>query len=728
MVLDEAQLNAVLNANTHDPFSILGLHPHRKNSLRLDAFLPDARRAVAIPDDDSLQPLNLERVHPDGFFETIIENSSELFRYRLWIENHNGDEREFYDPYQFEPVLTDFELHLLGEGKNYEVYKTLGCQPQEIDGVEGYCFAVWAPNAERVSVVGDFNAWDGRRSMMRCRGDSGIWEIFLPELVEGDNYKYEIRTKSGDLLEKSDPFAVRSELRPKTGSVVHELADYNWSDGEWMKKRSQTDHQRSPINAYEVHLQSWRRSADGEMLGYRELAYQLVDYLEDMNYTHVELMPILEHPLDESWGYQVTGFYAPTSRLGDPEDFMYFVDYLHQHGFGVLLDWVPGHFPKDDHGLARFDGTCLYEYPDPRKGHHPDWGTCIFNYSRNEVRNFLVGNALYWLDRYHVDGLRVDAVASMLYLDYSREEGEWVPNKYGGRENLEAISFLQQFNEVVHDRFPGALTIAEESTDWGGVTRPVYAGGLGFDFKWNMGWMHDSLDYLSKDPVHRKYHHNNITFMLYYAFHENFMLVLSHDEVVHMKNSLLNKMPGDGWQQFANLRLLYGFQTAHPGKQLLFMGGEIAQRQEWRHNQSLDWHLLGHESHSKLQDYVAELNSFYLDNEMLWRFDPEGDSFRWIDFTDSENSVVSFLRQLPGSNEHLLFVFNFTPVVRADYRVGVPTNTSYVEVFNSDASDYWGSGLINEGELYPEEQNWHGEQCSLRLTLPPLAWIALKPN
>lgn len=683
---------------------------------------------MVLPEDEALKPEELNRVHPDGLFETVFSEDQDQFQYKLWLENHSGEEREFYDPYQFEPVLTDFELHLLGEGKNYEVYNTLGCHTYSTQGVEGYCFAVWAPNARRVSVVGDFNSWDGRRSMMRCRGDSGIWELFLPGLVEEDNYKYEIQTDSGELLEKADPFAFCSEHRPKTSSVVYQLPDYQWNDDSWLQTRENTDSQDQPVTAYEVHLQSWRRTEAGEMLDYRELAHQLVDYLEDMNYTHVELMPVLEHPLDESWGYQVTGFYAPTRRLGDPEDFMYFVDYLHQHGFGVLLDWVPGHFPDDDHGLAEFDGTCLYEYPDPRKGYHPDWGTCVFNYSRNEVRNFLIGNALFWLDHYHIDGLRVDAVASMLYLDYSRDEGEWLPNKYGGRENLEAISFIRELNEVAHDRFPGALMIAEESTDWGGVTRPVYAGGLGFDFKWNMGWMHDTLDYFSKNPVHRKYHHNSISFMLYYAFQENFMLVLSHDEVVHMKNSLLEKMPGDDWQKFANLRLLYGFQTAHPGKQLLFMGGEFGQRQEWRCDQSLDWHLLENESHSNLQEFVARLNEFYCENEFLWEFDFDGRGFDWIDFKDSENSVISFIRRHPETGEHFVFAFNFTPVPRENYRLGVPTAEPYREILNSDASEYWGSGVHNPGTLEPETKKWHDYSQSLTPTLPPLGFTVLQPE
>ncbi|MFP4687234.1 MAG: 1,4-alpha-glucan branching protein GlgB [bacterium] len=726
-LIDE-QLYDILEARTHDPFSILGMHPVEGGKLRVNAFLPDAKKASVVPENEKLEVQTMKCVHPDGMFETVFPDYSGFFKYRLKIENHNGAQREFYDPYQFSPVLTDFDLHLIGEGKDYQIHHKLGCHRRCVDGVDGYSFAVWAPNAERVSVVGDFNSWDGRRSMMRVRGESGVWEIFLPQLVQGDNYKYEIRTKSGDLLEKSDPYAFYSELRPKTGSVVYGYPEYEWSDDEWMEKREKENQHKKPVNCYEVHLPSWRRGLDGEMLSYRELAHQLVDYLAEMNFTHVELMPVQEHPLDESWGYQVTGYYAPTSRLGKPEDFMYFVDYLHRHGFGVILDWVPGHFPVDSHGLAKFDGTHLYEYADPRKGFHPDWQTYIFNYSRHEVRNFLVANALFWLEWYHIDGLRFDAVASMLYLDYSREDGEWVPNKYGGRENLEAISFLQEVNSVTHERFPGCLTIAEESTDWGGVTRPVYSGGLGFDFKWNMGWMHDTLEYLSKNSIYRKFHQNMITFMLYYAFTENFILVLSHDEVVHTKGSLINKMPGDGWQQFANLRLLYGFQMAHPGKSLLFMGGEFAQRQEWRCKQSLDWHLLEHESHAKLKRYVSDLNAFYKDNQFFWQNDFDGRGFEWVDFHDAENSVISFIRRDPESGEHALFVFNFTPVPRYDYRVGLPENREYREIFNSDWPQFWGSGVENKQPVYASRQNWNNRPYSATVTLPPLGMTVLKPS
>lgn len=727
-LLSDEQIQSIIEPTAHDPFSILGMHPVDSGGLRVNAFLPDARHAKVVPEDNRMNSEEMCLVDEEGMFETVISRDIDFFQYKIWIENHNGVEREFYDPYQFPPLLSDFDLHLIGEGNDYQIYEKMGCHPREVEGVEGFSFAVWAPNAERVSVVGDFNAWDGRRSMMRNRGPSGVWEIFLPELVQGDNYKYEILTRDGEILEKADPYAFCAEERPKTGSIVYGVPDYSWEDGDWMEERARVNAREQPVNAYEVHLPSWRRTADGELLGYRELAHQLVDYLEDMNFTHVELMPVLEYPLDESWGYQVTGYYAPTRRMGDPEDFMYFVDYLHKNGFGVLLDWVPGHFPMDDHGLGEFDGTHLYEYADPQKGYHPDWETYIFNYGRYEVRNFLVANALYWFEHYHIDGLRVDAVASMLYLDYSREDGEWTPNKYGGRENLEAIEFLQEVNNAVHEEFPGGLMIAEESTDWGGVTRPAPAGGLGFDFKWNMGWMHDTLEYLSKDPVHRKYHQNMISFMLYYAFHEHFMLVLSHDEVVHGKNSLLEKMPGDSWQQFANLRLLYGFQIAHPGKSLLFMGGEFGQRQEWRYNRSLDWHLLENESHNLLQDFVSNLNKFYHENEVLWKFDRNDASFEWIDFHDAENSVISLIRRKPGGSEHLIFVLNFTPVAREDYRVGVPEMCSYREVFNSDWESFWGSGVTNDGPVYPEEMDWNYRPYSIRLRLPPLGMLVLEPE
>jgi 1,4-alpha-glucan branching enzyme len=599
-----------------------------------------------------------------------------------------------------------------------------------VDGVEGVHFAVWAPNAKRVSVVGDFNRWDGRRHPMRVLGGSGIWELFIPGLGEGNLYKYEIKGQFDQVFEKADPHGYAAELRPKTASVVWDIDKHHWEDQEWMERRAETDYLPEPVSIYEVHLGSWMRVPDegDRFLTYRELAHRLVDYVREMGYTHIELLPVMEHPLDASWGYQVIGYFAPTSRFGTPDEFQYFVDYCHQNGIGVILDWVPAHFPRDAHGLARFDGTALYEHADPRLGEHRDWGTLIFNYGRNEVRNFLISSGLFWLDKYHVDGLRVDAVASMLYLDYSREPGEWVPNKYGGNENLEAIDFMKRFNELAHELYPGAVTIAEESTAFTGVSKPTYLGGLGFTFKWNMGWMHDTLSYIEKDPVYRKHHHNSLTFGLIYAFSENFVLVISHDEVVHGKRSLAGKMPGDEWQQMANLRAYLGFMFTHPGKKLLFMGAEIAQWSEWSEARSLDWHLLDWESHQKVQRYMADLNGFYRSEPALYEVDFNSEGFEWVDFRDWERSVIAFLRKAKDPSDHLLVVCNFTPVPREGYRVGVPEHCYYAEVLNSDSQVYWGSNTGNRGGFWSEPTPWQGQPCSLELTLPPLAVCIFKPR
>jgi 1,4-alpha-glucan branching enzyme len=598
------------------------------------------------------------------------------------------------------------------------------------DGVAGVHFAVWAPNAKRVSVVGDFNQWDGRQHPMRVRGGTGFWELFIPGLGEGTLYKYEIKGRYDQILEKADPHGHFSELRPRTASVVWEIEKYRWGDQVWMEQRAKTNYLREPMSIYEVHLGSWMRVAEegDRFLTYRELAHELVAYVTKMGYTHIELMPVMEHPLDASWGYQVIGYFAPTSRFGTPDDFQYFVDYCHQNGIGVILDWVPAHFPRDAHGLARFDGTALYEHEDPRKGEHRDWGTLIFNYGRNEVRNFLISSGLFWLDKYHIDGLRVDAVASMLYLDYSRSSGEWIPNIYGGNENLEAIDFLKRFNELVHELYPGAVTIAEESTAFAGVSRPTYVGGLGFTFKWNMGWMHDTLSYIEKDPVYRKHHHNNLTFGLIYAFSENFVLVISHDEVVHGKGSLASKMPGDQWQQLANLRVYLGYMFTHPGKKLLFMGADIAQWSEWSEARSLDWHLLQWEPHQKLQKYVIDLNRLYRSELALYQVDDSYEGFQWVDFHDWERSVIAFLRRAKDPADHLLIVCNFTPVPRYGYRLGVPERSFYVEVFNSDSDNYWGSNVGNRGGLWSDPLPWQGQPCSLELTLPPLAICVFKPR
>ncbi|MBM7583075.1 1,4-alpha-glucan branching enzyme [Caldicoprobacter guelmensis] len=624
--------------------------------------------------------------------------------------------------------ITDYQLYLFNEGTNYHSYKMLGAHLIKINGVEGTRFAVWAPNARRVSVVGDFNCWDGRVHIMNRLGDSGVWTLFIPGVKEFDLYKYEIENYYGQVVLKADPYAFYSEVRPGTASIVYDLNKYEWRDDEWLQERTNTPIYDKPLLIYEVHLGSWRRKEGNRFLSYRELAAELIPYVKDMGYTHIELLPVAEHPYDGSWGYQTTGYYSVTSRYGTPEDFMFFIDECHLAGIGVILDWVPAHFPKDEHGLRRFDGTALYEHEDPRRGEHPHWGTLIFNYGRNEVRSFLISNAIFWFDVYHVDGLRVDAVASMLYLDYGKSWGEWLPNRYGGKENLEAIEFMRRMNEVVFQYFPNVLMIAEESTAWPMVTRPVYLGGLGFNYKWNMGWMNDMLRYMSLDPVYRKWHHENLTFSMMYAFSENFILPLSHDEVVHGKRSLLDKMPGDYWQKFANLRLLYAYMMAHPGKKLLFMGGEFGQFAEWNFDAGLDWHLLEYEMHRKLHYYVKMLNHFYLDNRALWECDHGWEGFCWIDHRDYSQSIIAFLRKSKGQDECLIVVCNFTPVVRYGYRIGVPWPGGYEEVFNSDDPVYGGSGQGNIGIIVAEGIPWHGFEQSISITVPPLAAVFLKRN
>jgi 1,4-alpha-glucan branching enzyme len=667
-------------------------------------------------------------IHADGFFEAVFPNETQVFRYRLRARYGEGNEPEFEDPYRFPPTLSDFDLYLLGEGTHYKSYEKLGAHVMELEGVRGVAFAVWAPNAQRVSVVGNFNNWNGRRHPMRARGSSGIWELFVPGLAEGEIYKYEIKGHNDYLGLKADPFAFYTELRPNNAAIVHDINGYAWHDQAWMEARAQQQFLKAPIAIYEVHLGSWRRGEGNRLLSYRELAEQLVDYICEMGYTHVELLPVMEHPLDESWGYETVGYFAPTSRHGVPEDFMYFVDYCHQHGIGVILDWVPAHFPADAHGLAYFDGTYLYEHADPRMREQPDWGTRIFNYGRSEVRNFLLTGALFWLEKYHADGLRVDAVASMIYLDYSRKSGEWIPNRYGGNENLEAIDFIKRFNELAHQDRPGVLTIAEESTAWPAVTRPTHLGGLGFSLKWNMGWMHDILVYFSKDPIHRKYHHHHLTFSLLYAFSENFVLVLSHDEVAHGKRSLLSKMPGDMWQQFANLRLLYAFQFAHPGKKMLFMGGEFGQWIEWNPSQALDWNLLEYQPHRRVKQLVADLNRLYKAEPSLHEVDFEWQGFEWIDFHDADNSVVAFLRRARDPNNHLVVVCNFTPLSHTGYRIGVPEPCFYREVLNTDDAKYGGSGVTNAPGRQAVPVPWQNQPCHIETTLPPLGVAIFKPE
>jgi 1,4-alpha-glucan branching enzyme len=668
----------------------------------------------------------MEKIHEDGFFEVVLADRSKVFPYQLKKTTASGSTEIFHDSYSFMPTLTDVDIYLFNAGDHHKIYEKLGAHYAEVRGVGGVQFAVWAPSARSVSVIGNFNNWDRRCHAMRVLGSSGIWEIFIPGLMERELYKYQVKTQQGFVLDKADPYGAEMELRPRTASKVNFLSSYTWRDDEWMSARSKSDQLGKPIAVYEVHPGSWQRGDNNRWLTYRELAVQLGDYVKTMGYTHVELLPVMEHPFDASWGYQVTGYFAPTSRFGSPADFMYFVDYCHQNGIGVILDWVPAHFPKDAYALAEFDGTHLYEHADPRKGEHQDWGTFIFNYGRNEVKNFLISNALFWLEKYHIDGLRIDAVASMLYLDYSRKAGEWIPNKFGGRENLEAIDFLKHLNTVVHQYYPGILTVAEESTAWPGVTNTVEHGGLGFDLKWNMGWMHDMLVYFSKEPVHRTYHHNNLTFALLYAFTERFLLPLSHDEVVHGKGSLLNKMPGDLWQKFANLRLLLGLMYGFPGKKLLFMGAEIGQWDEWYHEKSLDWHLLTFDTHKGISRWAEDLNHVYSRESALHEVDFHYTGFDWIDFQDSASSVISFERKSNEGLEKVIVVCNFTPVPRTGYRIGVREAGAYAELLNSDSSRYGGSNMGNYGVVQSDPWPLHGREHSLSLTLPPLAVLFLK--
>ena len=727
----EAAIDAVLSGRHADPFSILGPQPSGAAWV-IRFFHPGAAEAFVVL-EGAAEPIHAAKLRPDGFFEAAlpaeIHDRPAPSSYRLHFRSTNGENVEVRDTYAFPYLLSEFDLHLIGEGRHYDTYEKLGAHIKTLEGVRGVHFAVWAPSAQRVSIVGDFNRWDGRSSPMRARGSSGIWELFVPELSEGAIYKYEVIGPSGKLLPlKADPYAFRSELRPNTGSVVTNLEDYGWSDGEWMLARQQKNWLESHVSVYEVHLGSWRHVPEDHdrWLTYRELGDQLIPYVKDLGYTHIELLPIMEHPFDGSWGYQTIGYFSATSRYGTPKDFMEFVDRCHRADIGVILDWTPAHFPRDAHGLAQFDGTHLYEHADPRQGTHPDWGTLVYNYGRNEVQNFLISNALFWLDKYHIDGLRVDAVASMLYLDYSRKAGEWIPNEFGGRENLHAIAFLKRMNEVAHGRFPGILTIAEESTSWPSVSRPTYLGGLGFSLKWNMGWMNDTLGYFSKNPIHRKYEHNRMTFSMLYAFSENFMLPFSHDEVVHGKNSLLHKMPGDMWQQFANLRLLLAYQCAHPGKKLLFMGQELAQRQEWSEARSLDWHLLKYDSHRGVQNLVRDLNKLIKNQPALHEVDFNWQGFEWIDANDSDNSVFAFLRRGKKPEELLVVILNATPVVREGYRVGVPNAGYYEEVLNTDALNYGGSNVGNLGGQNASNQPAQGRPHSLCLSLPPLAAVFLK--
>ena len=665
-ILSTAEIQAIIYGMHGAPFSLLGMHETgaKKPGVVVRVFRPYATQVELIRKSDG-QAFDMPRIHEDGLYELFFADEKP-FAYKLRLTWFDKTVAELEDPYRFPLQLTDLDMYLLGEGTNVRAYNKMGAHPLTVDGVEGVHFAVWAPNAIRVSVVGWFNNWDGRIHPMQQRGSSGLWEIFMPHLKPGDLYKFEVKGHQAFLAQKADPYAFASELRPRSASMVWDIQAYQWNDAEWLAQRAQRHWLDEPISVYEVHLSSWRRNPaeQNRMLSYRELAETLIPYVKKMGYTHIEMLPISEHPFDGSWGYQTIGYYSPTSRFGTPDDFKYFVDQCHQAGIGVIVDWVPAHFPKDGHGLAYFDGTHLYEHADPRLGEHKDWGTYIFNYGRNEVRAFLLSNAMFLADVYHIDGLRVDAVASMLYLDYSRKEGEWIPNKYGGRENLDAVDFLKKFNELVHVEYPGFLTFAEESTAWPMVSRPVYLGGLGFDFKWNMGWMHDTLDYMHKDPIFRKYHHHQMTFSMIYAFNENFILPFSHDEVVHGKGAMLAKMPGDMWQQFANLRLLYAYMFAHPGKKLTFMGMEIGQWREWQHGESLDWHLLQYDSHSGLQRLARDLNEMLKGFACLHQIDFSWEGFEWIDLNDWENSMLFTLRKGKEPDDLMVCGFDFTPVTR----------------------------------------------------------------
>jgi 1,4-alpha-glucan branching enzyme len=710
-----------------DPFSILGSHPISKGSkISIRVFISGAK-AISGQSLDESRKFDFVKLGNSGFFEAQIEEKYEHFLYRLNIELENGVKYSVLDPYAFPPVLTDFDLHLMQSGVHYELYRKLGANLVEVEGIRGTLFSVWAPNARSASVIGNFNSWDGHRHQMRVRGGSGVWEIFVPEIGEGELYRFELHSKEGNMYQKADPLAKLSELRPNTASIVTHMDEYEWGDDLYMRTHSATQVFGRPMNIYEIHPGSWRRDPNnpGRFLNWDEIGDYLIPYATEMGYTHLELMPVMEHPLDQSWGYQVTGYFSPTSRYGTPDQFRRFVDRCHQANIGVLLDWVPAHFPKDGFSLGRFDGSPCYEHADPRQGEHPHWGTYIFNYGRQEVSNFLISNAMYWLREFHADGLRIDAVASMLYLDYGRNHGEWIPNKDGGNVNYDTVQFLKHLNSIMGKQAPHAILIAEESTSFANITRPPEQGGLGFHYKWNMGWMNDFLSYISKEPIHRKYHHNNLTFSMIYAYSENFILVLSHDEVVHGKGSMLSKMPGDCWQQFANLRLAYSYMYAHPGKKLLFMGSEFGQGVEWSESSSLDWHLLGFEVHNGLHNMMRTLGGIYKQEPAFWEIDHHYTGFEWISCDDVDNSVVSFFRR-SSQGEIILCVFNFTPVPRLPYRVGAPVAGKWVEIFNSD-SQLWGGGNIgNAGEVWTNDIPSHGRPCSIDLNAPPLGAVYLK--
>ena len=730
MILKPDELLALVELRHQSPHTLLGMHPLGDGSgLVVRAFLPEAAQVEVAPTHEKNQPkITLKRIHPSGLFEGVTRKASRVYAYDLLMTNRQGRSWQTRDPYSFLPTLSEADLFLYGKGDERLIYDKLGAKLRVIDGVHGTSFAVWAPNARRVSVVGDFNQWDGRLHPLRLLGASGVWEIFIPGVGIGAHYKFEIRDAQDAIRLKTDPYGFFFETAPKNAAIVWDNQQFAWTDADWLTRRQNRDPLRSPMSVYEVHPGSWRKKTASESWSYRELAAPLVEYVRSQGFTHVEFMPVAEHAFYPSWGYQVTGFYAPTSRYGTPDDFQFLVNALHAAGIGVIIDWVPAHFPRDDWALARFDGTALYEHEDPRKGAHQDWGTLIFNFGRLEVSNFLVANALFWCDRFHIDGLRVDAVASMLYLDYSRKEGQWIPNQFGGRENLEAIEFLKKFNHLTHTAHPGVVTIAEESTAWPMVTRPPAIGGLGFSFKWNMGWMHDTLGYFQREPIHRKYHQHELTFAMLYHHNENFVLPLSHDEVVHGKKSLLEKMPGDAWQKFANLRTLLGYQWFFPGKKLLFMGGEIGQATEWNENGQLDWLALKTGPfHAGLQRFVADLNRLYAASPALWQADFDHSGFYWINCSDQENSVLSFIRQTADGTRQMAVILNLTPVPREKYRVGLPRSGRWTEVLNSDAALYGGGNLGNLGGVTAEALPLHNQPHSAEFLLPPLSVIAFQP-
>lgn len=732
--LSKAEKEQIVSANHPAPRSVLGFHEFSRgnkskvwvirvmesDAVRVSMFWENQEISEAVP---------LKRIHPNGLFEITLSPLPKLVPYRLVLQYSAGEEVVRHDSFYFSPQLTELDTHLFSQSNHHQIYRKLGAHPSTLENVSGTLFAVWAPNAKRVSVVGSFNHWDGRKHPMQSHVNGGIWELFVPGVEVGALYKYEIKTQHDQIVLKADPYGFSMEERPKTGSVVANLEGFEWHDQQWIEQRVSRNVLEQPINIYEVHLGSWRRFPEEDrFLTYREAAEALIPYVKEMGYTHIELLPISEHPLDASWGYQVTGYYAPTARFGTPQDLMYFVDCCHQENIGVILDWVPGHFPKDAFGLAKFDGTCLYEHKDERLGEHKEWGTLIFNYGRHEVRNFLIANALFWFEFYHIDGIRVDAVASMLYLDYNREDGQWLPNHHGGNEHLAAVDFLRQLNETLFHYYPGILSIAEESTAWPGVSHPTYTGGLGFNLKWNMGWMNDTLRYISLDPVYRKYDHHLCSFSLVYAFSENYVLPLSHDEVVHGKRSLLDKMPGDYWQKRANYRLYLTYQMAHPGKKLLFMGSEFGHWQEWQESKSLDWHLLSSPAHQRLQAYCKTLNWFYRNHPALYTDDFKDSGFEWIDLHNSEQSVISFMRKdcSEKAEAPVIFIFNFTPVPREHYLVGIPDPGKYAKILDSDDLEFDGSGYNKQNEMWTDSKPWQGQPCQMAVNLPPLAAVALQ--